>query len=277
MLTTIEFIKKDGGVLTLPIYAPTNFAVMDVQGLDPVRANIVTSNFSQLDGAQYDSSRREMRNLFFKIRILTTSNGLSVQDLRKQLYGFLLPKSNISMRFTQDYTKTFLIEGQVESFEAPIFVKEPEVIISVLCFDPDFYQDQILTKSGLTVSNSSIQNQNLEYFGEIDTGFKFSLTANANVETLTLINTLTNGDFRKMDFTFTSNLLISGDVLEVNTTPGDKYVRRTRSNVSTSILYTLSRTSDWLKLYPGMNFIRVNSSDIDQPWTITYTNKHGGL
>lgn len=276
MLTTIEFIKKDGGVLTLPIYEPTNFAVMDVQGLDPVKANIVTSNFSQMDGVQYESSRREMRNLIFRIRILSTPGGLSIQDLRKQLYGYLLPKSDVKIRFTQDYNNSFLIEGQVESFDSPIFVKEPEATISILCFDPDFYKDEISNQVGVTVSNGSLQNVNLEYFGEVDTGFKFTLTANTNVENITLVNTLTDGSVRKMEFVG-SPLLINGDVLEVNTIPGDKYVRRIRSNVSTSILYTLSRSSDWLKLYPGVNYIRANSSDITQIYTITYTDKYGGL
>jgi hypothetical protein len=276
MLTTIEFIKKDGGVLTLPIYEPTNFAVMDVQGLDPVKANIVTSNFSQMDGVQYQASRREMRNIFLRIRILSNPGGLSVQDLRKQLYSYLLPKSDVKMKFTQDYTNSFFIEGQIESFDAPIFVKEPEAIISILCFDPDFYLSEIQSQTGVTVGSTSTENVNLQYYGEIDTGFNFKLTANTNVESVTLVNTASDGSVRKMEFTG-SPLLISGDVLDVNTIPGDKYVRRIRSNVSTSVLYTLSRTSDWLKLYPGVNYIRANSSDINQSYTITYTNKYGGL
>jgi hypothetical protein len=276
MLTTIQVIKKDGGVLTLPIYEPTNFAVMDVQGLDPVKANIVTSNFSQMDGVQYQASRREMRNIFFRIRILSNPGGLSVQDLRKQLYEYLLPKSNVKLMFVQDGTNFYSIEGQVESFDSPIFVKEPEAIISILCFDPDFYEEDASLQFGVSVSNSSVQNVNLEYFGEIDTGFKFTLTATTTVENITLVNNLPDGSVRKMEFV-DSPLLISGDVFEVNTVPGNKYVRRIRSNVSTSILYTLSRTSDWLKLYPGVNYIRANSSDTGQVYTIEYHNKYGGL
>lgn len=278
MLTTIEFIKKDGGVLTLPIYAPTNFAVMDVQGLDPVKANVVTSNFSQMDGTRYETSRREMRNLIFKIRMLSTPDA-SVQDLRKQLYSYLLPKTDVTIKFTQDHTNSFIINGHIESFEAPIFVKEPEAIISVLCFDPDFYSSQTLIASGTSVLSNSTNNLSLNYLGEIDTGFKFRLTANTTIENLTIRNTLYDGSVKEMFFANDPYLLISGDILEVNTTPGNKYVKRFYGGVGsgTSMLYTLSRTSDWLKLYPGYNYIKVVSSANNQPYTIEYTNKYGGL
>jgi hypothetical protein len=279
MLTTIELIKKDGGVLTLPIYDPTNFAVIDVQGLDPVKANIVTSNFSQMDGAQYQASRREMRNIVFKIRILNSPGGLSVQDLRKQLYGYLLPKSDIKMRFIQDGITSVLIQGQVESFDAPIFVKEPEATISVLCFDPDFYSETEFTLNGVSVGTSSTVNTPLIYNGDVDSGFLFTITANGSTPLMTIQNTETDGTVRTMTFSDSSTLLLPGDVIKVSTVPGNKYVTRTRSSVETSILWALDRSSDWLKLYPGTNLIRVRTAfpTANIPYTIKYTNKIGGL
>jgi hypothetical protein len=278
MLTTIEIIKKDGGVLTLPIYDPTNFAVMDVQGLDPVKANIVTSNFSQMDGVQYQASRREMRNITFKIRILPTPGGSDVQELRKQLYAYLLPKSDITMRFIQNGTTSVLISGQVESFDAPIFVKEPEATISVLCFDPDFYSETELTLNGLSVSTTSTANTSLAYNGDVDTGFLFTINANASTNSFTISNTDALGSGKVMSFSDTTGLLLSGDIIKVSTVPGNKYVTRTRSGVETSILWALSRTSDWIKLYPGTNLIRVRTATtVNHPYSIKYTNKIGGL
>jgi len=278
MLTTIELIKKDGGVLTLPIYDPTNFAVIDVQGLDPVKANIVTSNFSQMDGVQYQASRREMRNIVFKIRILSTPGGLDVQELRKQLYEYLLPKSNIKIGFTQNNDSLVFINGQVESFDAPIFVKEPEATISVLCFDPDFYSETEFTFNGTSVATSSTTNTSLVYNGDIDSGFLFTITANASTNFFTIQNTETNGAIRTMTFSDTTGLLISGDVIKISTVPGNKYVTRTRSGTENSILWALDRTSDWLKLYPGNNLIRVRTATtVNHPYTIKYTEKIGGL
>lgn len=278
MLTTIELIKKDGGVLTLPIYDPTNFAVIDVQGLDPVKANIVTSNFSQMDGGQFQASRREMRNIVFKIRILSNPGDLSVQDLRKQLYAYLLPKSDIKMRFIQDGVTSVLIQGQVESFDAPIFVKEPEATISVLCFDPDFYSETEFTLTGSSVSTTSTSNNQLTYNGDIDSGFLFTITATAAVASFTLQNTLDDGSVKTMTFSDSLGTLVSGDIIKVSTVPGNKYVTRTRSGVETSILWALDRSSDWIKLYPGTNRIRVRTAtNTGQAYSIKYTNKIGGL
>ena len=278
MLTTIEIIKKDGGVLTLPIYDPTNFAVMDVQGLDPVKANIVTSNFSQMDGVQYQASRREMRNITFKIRILPTPGGPDVQELRKQLYGYLLPKTDIKMRFIQNGTTSVLISGQVESFDAPIFVKEPEVTISVLCFDPDFYSENEITFNGSSVATTSSSFLTLNYTGDIDSGFLFTITATNPVASFTLQNTLDDGSVKTMTFSDSLGTLIAGDIIKVSTVPGNKYVTRTRSNVETSILWALDRSSDWIKLYPGLNRIRVRTAtNINQVYSIKYTDKIGGL
>jgi hypothetical protein len=278
MLTTIELIKKDGGVLTLPIYDPTNFAVIDVQGLDPVRNNIVTSNFSQMDGAQYQASRREMRNIVLKIRILSIPGEANVQELRKQLYEYLLPKSNVKIRFTQDYISTFSIEGQVESFDAPIFVKEPEATISILCFDPDFYKEVTTSFSGVSVISGSTSYSNLNYTGSVDTGFIFTITANDSTNSFTLESTSSDNVLRKMTFTDNTGLLASGDKIIVSTVPGDKYVKRVRSNVETSILWALDRTSDWIRLYPGYNEVAVKTAvTINHPYTIVYTDKVGGL
>lgn len=278
MITTIEFIKKDGGVLTLPIYDPINFPVLDIQGLDPVKANIVTSNFSQMDGVQYQSSRREMRNIIFKIKLVPTVGVSNVQDLRKQLYGYLIPKSNIKMRFIQDGITSTLIEGQVESFDAPIFVKEPEATISILCFDPDFYSETVNTFSGVSVATTSTTTTNLSYSGSIDTGFVFTVTATGTVYGLALENTPSDNLKRIMSFSDATGLLSTGDKLIVSTVPGDKYVRRVRSSTTTSILWALDRTSDWIKLYPGNNQISVKSTtSTNQAYTIVYTDKIGGL
>jgi len=231
-----------------------------------------------MDGAQYQASRREMRNIVLKIRILSIPGEANVQELRKQLYEYLLPKSNVKIRFTQDYISTFSIEGQVESFDAPIFVKEPEATISILCFDPDFYKEVTTSFSGVSVISGSTSYSNLNYTGSVDTGFIFTITANDSTNSFTLESTSSDNVLRKMTFTDNTGLLASGDKIIVSTVPGDKYVKRVRSNVETSILWALDRTSDWIRLYPGYNEVAVKTAvTINHPYTIVYTDKVGGL
>lgn len=275
MLNRIEIQKKDGRVLTLPIYDPTSFQIKDIQGLDPVKSNIVTSNFSQMDGAQYQSSRREMRNIIFKLGIDTSNTYGSVKTLRKQLYDFMLPKTEVKIKFIQEGVPTLLIDGLVESFDSPLFVKDPEANISILCFDPDFYSEQTNLISGLSTS-SEVNNETL-YDGDVDSGFVFKLTAINTMNTFTLQNTLTDGNVRSMIFESLITPLLAGDILTISTIPGDKYVTVSRSGVESSMLWAIDPASEWIKLYPGVNKIRVSSYVTDSNYTIEYTSKHGGL
>jgi len=274
MLNQIQIKKKDGRVLTLPIYDATNYKIKDIQGLDPVKANIVTSNFSHIDGAQYQASRREMRNLIIKLGI-ESSVGNTVQDLRKTLYSYFMPKDDVKIKFVRDSLEVFTIEGKIESFESPLFVKEPEATISVLCFDPDFYSDTELTFEGLTTNNNT--DQEFDYDGDVDSGFIFSFTPQTTISEFSLQNTLPDGTVTKILFESLAEPILSGNTITISTNPGDKYIRINRSGVLSSILWAMDPTSSWIKLNPGINRIRVNCSTNNIPYTISYYNRFGGL
>ena len=61
------------------------------------------------------------------------------------------------------------ISGIVEAFEGGLFVQEPEANISIMCFDPDFYESEPTVYSG--VSTSSNDTFEINYDGTVDTGF----------------------------------------------------------------------------------------------------------
>lgn len=275
MLNTIEIQKKDGRVLTLPIYNPTSFQIKDIQGLDPVKANIVTSNFSQIDGVQFQTSRREMRNIIMRLGIDSTDVSVSAQSLRKQLYEFLLPKTDVKIKFIRDGAQNVIVDGMVETFESPLFVKDPEANISILCFDPDFHSDTINTVSGDSIDGGT--ETSVTYDGDVDSGFVFKLNVTKTVTGFTLENITATGTIQRLYFDATDNPLLANDLLTISTIPGDKYVRVNRAGVSTSYLWALDSASEWVKLYPGLNKIKVNSSAVGVPFTIDYYNKYGGL
>lgn len=275
MLNRIEIQKKDGGVLTLPIYDATNYQIKDIQGLDPVKANIVTSNFAHIDGTQFQSSRREMRNLVIKLGIESFGVGASVQELRKNLYSYMMPKTDIKIKFIRDNMDILAIDGQVETFDSPLFVKEPEATISILCFDPDFHSDNINTYSGVSVTSAI--DSNLDYIGEVDSGFVFSFTPSTTISEFTLQNTLSDGTVRKFIFGSLIFPILSGNTLTVSTVPGDKYVRITRNGVTTSMLWAMDPASDWVSLQPGLNKLRFTTSVADITYSLNYYSRFGGL
>ena len=278
MLNRIEIQRKDGGVLTLPIYDATNYQIKDIQGLDPVKANIVTSNFAHIDGTQFQSSRREMRNLVIKLGIDSFGVGLSTQELRKELYAYLMPKTDVTLKFVRDNLEAVVILGQVESFDSPLFVKEPEATISILCFDPDFKSETETTSNGLSVTTSlEYADLEIDYSGEVDSGFIFTLTPSITITSFTLQNILTDGSVQKFIFDATGAPILSGNTLKVSTIPGDKYVRITRNNVESSILWAMDPASNWVSLYPGLNKIRLTTNFSGRAYSIAYNSRFGGL
>lgn len=275
MLNRIEIHKKDGGVLTLPIYDATNYQIKDIQGLDPVKANIVTSNFAHIDGTQFQSSRREMRNIVMKLAIDSFGVTKSVQELRKDLYAFLMPKTNITVKFIRDNLDVLSIDGQVESFESSLFVKEPEATISLLCFDPDFKNDTPTTFSSTSV-NTAVDSE-IIYNGEVDSGFIFEMTPTVDIDTFTIQNTQTDGTVRKLIFLSESSPILAGEKIIISTIPGDKYVRVSKNGTVSSILWGLDPSSDWVSLYTGLNKFRVITEVAGQPYSIEYFTRFGGL
>lgn len=272
MLTRVD-VKTDLGVLlALSLEDPSNgYVIEEVEGLDPVKATLVSSSFAQLDGQQYQSSRRDSRNLKFKIRLEPDYTMESVRDLRRRLYNFFMPKSSVNFRFYVDDV-TVDISGRVESFETSMFSKDPTVDISVMCFKPDFYDPVPVLRPGFTTSGELEVLHN--YVGTVETGIVFTLQVNRTLSEFTIYHKTPGGVIETMDF---SAPLIAGDVLEISTIPGAKSATVTRSNSPSSILYGISPYSKWIELQPGDNYIRVYAEGAAIPYEIEYTKKYGGL
>lgn len=273
MLSTLEVISRQGSLLRLPLGEETaGLFVEDIEGLEPVKATLVSSNFANLDGAQYHSSRREPRNLIVRLGMEPDYLVDDVQDIRNRLYEFFMPKSEVQLRFIMDNGLTVDILGRVEDFVAPLFVQEPVVTLTMLCFDPDFKSVQeSVFESGTTSGTNEVI---LPYRGTVETGFLFTLLVNRDLPDFTIYHRPPDGTLRTLSFT---HPLVLNDVLRINTSVGSKSVLLTRGNVESSLLYANSPQSTWLELQPGDNAFRVYAAGAEIPYNIRYTNKYGGL
>lgn len=272
MLYKVEVRTPQGNLLGLQLDDISDgFIVQEITGLDPVKATLVSSEFAQQDGAQYQSARRETRNITMTIGLDPTGDD-TVFDLRNLLYGFFMPKSEISLRFYLLEGLVVDISARVETCEADLFTQEPTVTISVICFDPDFYDDTPVVLTTLNTFDASPTN--VDYVGTVESGVVFSIAIADNKSELTIYQTTPSGVLQTMDI---SASMIAGDVLKVSTVFGDKYVTLTRAGVTTSVLYGVSPQSTWMKLEPGTNAVRVYAEGDHSPVTITYTTKYGGL
>jgi len=272
MLTLLE-VRGQGGILGLPMVDSTlGYDVQDIQGLDPVKATLVSSSFAQQDGAQYQSARREFRNIVLRLGFSPDYALDSVRSLRTRLYPFFMPKTAVSLRFYMDDDLTVDIAGRVESFDSAMFVQEPAVDISILCFDPDFIEPDEVVVSGSTTAGSTVST--LDYTGSVETGIEFQLNVDRTLSEFTIYHQTPDGNIRTMDF---QAPLVAGDVLTIITKSGSKSATLTRAGTDSSILYGVSPQSNWLELDTGANGIRVYAEGAAIPYTITYTRRYGGL
>src|SRR6187431_68125 len=227
MLEKVEVRTERGLLLTLPMQdISEGYSIQDIDGLDPVKVTVVSSAFAQMDGELYQGSRREKRNMVITLGLEPDYIVGTVQELRKRLYTFFMPKSKLQFRFFHTDEPIFEIWGTVESMDSPKFIQEPMAVISVLCFDPDFYNPTPLVLAGNTTSSTTEISH--DYDGTVETGIKFTLNVNRTLPEFTIYHRPPDNSLRSLEFSVATSL-VSGDKVTISTAPGNKYAILTRS------------------------------------------------
>ena len=249
------------------------YRVRDVEGVDPVVAVLTSTSMAQIDGAQPQNARRDVRNITMKVGLKPDYSMHTVQSLRSSLYEYLLPKAMVQLGFYLDGVLFAITSGQVESVDNVLFSQDPEVDTSILCYDPDFYAPTPEVFSTHTQSDN-LTTSLIEYAGTSDAGFIFALNVNRTLTSFSVANTTLDGLKQKLEVI---GSFIPGDIVTVNTIPGSKAVTLTRAGITTSVLYYKTSVSTWPILKKGDNLLGVYSSGAGIPYTVTYTPKFGGL
>lgn len=243
------------------------YLIKDIQGLGPTKANLATSTSAGLDGVFVQASRRDGRNLVFKLgyRPDFLANN-DVQSLRRRAYEYFPPESELVFYFQDDAFETVKINGFVESHEPNIFSRDPEVVISIICEDPDF-------KSYKESSISGFNNISFDpsYVATANTGFVLEFSVTRPLTSVRLEN-LINEDIR-----YASSLQV-GDLLKISTARGSKYAHLTRGGVTTSVLEHIEGPLD-MHINPFVKSFTVHASGSgkDNPFKLRYTPKFIGI
>jgi hypothetical protein len=86
----VEVTNTQGQTLVLPLEAYNDgYLLSEIEGLDPVKATLVSSSFANLDGEQQQSARREARNIVLHLDLLM-GYGIPISALRRNLYIFFM-------------------------------------------------------------------------------------------------------------------------------------------------------------------------------------------
>lgn len=273
MLTQFEARTVQGTLLSFPLEdVSSGFEIKDIAGLDPVKANIVSSKFAQMNGEQYNSSSLGTRNIVIKVKLRADYVSATTKDLRNTIYSFFMPESLVELHFYDSDGTIVNISGRVESCDAPLFTDKPVATISIICFDPEFIGADSIVVNGNT---QELTTETLvTYPGTAETGIVFTINVNRNLPSFTIYNRQPGNITQTLQFT---SDLISGDVLKISTIPNDKWVTLTRSGNDSSLLYGIPAQTDWISFIQGDNYVRVGATGAGVPYSISYYLRYGGL
>jgi len=273
MLTKVEVRNPAGALLTLLLDDITDgYVLRNIDGIDPVQATIVSSEFASLDGVQYQTSRRNSRNIILTLGLEPDYATGSVRALRSALYAWFMTKASVNLRFYDSDGTIVAIDGYVETYETPFFVQEPVATISIICPDPDFVELTAVTGSGNTVSDTT--EFSFTYNGTVEAGIVFDLLLDRTLAGFTIYHRPPDNIVRQFDFIAS---MLNADVVTVNTNVGAKAVTLTRSSVQSSFLYGRQPNSAWFLLQPGVNYFRFYATGAAIPFNYSFLERHGGL
>lgn len=279
MFSMMEVVG-DGSVGSLTIQLGNvsgGINLKDVSGLDPVKVTLTSSNFAIQAGAILQSARRESRNITLKLGIEPDPLTSTVSSIKKKIYSVFREGTKVLMKFYEDDADTpvadgYQIYGWVETCTNSIFTQMPEVNISIMCFDPDFFDSEAVTISGLTTADVTATPVN--YAGTTETGVVFTVNVNRSLGEFQIYHVDPDGNTWTMDV---AGIFLTGDTITISTVSGSRSANLLRAGVTSSILYAISPQSTWIQLVPGSNTIRINAPGAAVPASMTYTELFGSV
>lgn len=273
MLTKVEVTNRRGNILTLAVEEDDNpYQINDIDGLDPVQATLTSSSYAGSDGEVFQSAKRGARNIKIKLDLDPDFVAHTYTTLRQGLYPFFMPKSETKLRFYTDTGLYVDIQGVVEECSSPLFEQDPNVDISIMCYQPDFTDPRMVQIEGNTVEDTTPIV--LEYPGTVETGTVVTFNINRALTEFTIYNVDEGGNLLQLDF---DGILQEDDILVVSSLRGSKGITLTRLGVSTSYLYGKSAQSKWIELSEGDNNFRIYAPGDPIPYVLEYVVRYGGL
>lgn len=243
----------------LNLSSDKRYSIIKVEGLNPPSATINTASITTSDGAFFNSSRIESRNL-----VLTIVLRKDIETSRINLYRFFRPKIKCKIYY-KNGTRDVYIEGYVDKFEDDFFTQTQKVQISLMCYQPFFkaVHDLVVDLSVVLKEFEfpfDIENLGQEFStiertyecvlkneGEVDNGLIIELRATGSVENPVIYNADTR-EFIGLNYT-----VLEGDLITINTNVGEKSVTLLRNGIKSNIINYIKKDSTWLKAYSGDN------------------------
>lgn len=302
MINAVTVTNFKGDSLRMELAHPekSGMLIYNIEGIGGGKANINTTDLSTGDGARFNSSKLQTRNIILYIKLMAEP---TVEECRHTCYYYFGVKKQLRLEFETDTRKVY-IDGYVESNEPIIFSAQEYTQISILCPDPLFYEGEYQAKALTGVeekfefpfSNESLTENLLEfgeirfdkravfnYEGDADVGVVMTIRFKGKVEKLELFNVNTREHM--VISTSKINQLVGstirdGDELIISTIRDQKYARFLRNGYYTNVIGAIDKDSDWFQVTAGENIFDFSTEEEGANnivVTFTYRNSYGGV
>lgn len=291
--------------LTLADPEESGLAILSVDGLGQVKADV---NLTDLAGSDYhtvNSAKLTNRNIVFKFQFM----GDDIEAVRHTCDKYFPVKKIITVQVNTDY-RTLVTSGIIESNQPDIFSAKEGAQVSILCPDPFLYtvDDTSVPFGGIEPKfefpfineEISIQDENgfdtfefgnfrlikdktVYYTGEAETGVTIVVNAIDTVRELVFYNLDT---YQKIAFnddiiaSITGGQSISaGDRIVLSTAKTQKSIYLIRGGVVYNIINALGMPVDWFELKRGDNIFTYSASqgEYDMDISIKYRIAYKGI
>lgn len=261
------------------------YDVIKIEGLGPPPAAINNTKISGIDGAKFNNSKVEVRNLVIYLNIKSP-----VEENRQLLYDYFHVKRKVKIYF-KNQNRDVYIEGYVETFENDLFENLQQPQISIICPEPFWkaiddllveFSDDIslfefpfaIEEEGIELSRINLETTKVINNGSVETGIVVELYATTDQILNPIIYNKTAQTFFKLNFD-----MYKGDLITINTVQGQKSVTLMRNNVVTNIIGNRESGSSWIQLIPGANEITYDADEGAENLVVnlTLTRKYEGV
>ena len=299
MIKSVTAINSNNEKLKMTLSTPEESGVLitNIDGLNPPKSDISMTNSPVIDGSFFNFARANNRNIVMDLRYIDSQ--MSIEEVRHLVYKIFKVKDLIRLIIETD-SKVVATKGYVESNDVEIFSQTEGSQVSILCesawltswseqdeYIIDYFsgienlfefpfENNSLTEDLIEFSSRyNIDRKNIEYYGEISTGFIGECRIVGEVVGLTIYNVTSREVFTIEDDKVVEMIgthFQSGDIITINTIVGQKSVRLQRGVQVYNLLPALNSNSKWVQLNRGVNDIwLLSESGIDN---VEFTMKY---
>ena len=285
----ITCTNEDGFSLTFNETEFNPFLLAGTEGIYDSKNNVYVSENSMIDGAVYQGSVAEHRNIVLHLKDLK-----DFPENRNALNRLFKEKSKGTLIFWEADADPRKIEYYVESLESTENHDVRLHEISLICPDPFFYDiDASSEEMASWVSAFTFP------FASPSTGFVFGYKDNSRIQTIqndfaednigikiimSCLGAVTNPSITHIETNSSIHIghsgkpfnMIAGDIVTITTATGNKHVTLTRDGATSEINHYLTEDSVFIQLMRGSNSFGFGADSGVNNLTITleYTYKY---